>query len=481
MSFRIRLFCITALIVAAVLASVTALSWSSVFRYEVDRLDERLCMEARRFASRPPDTRRGSVESDVAGKLRLQSPDQLLMSVEATDGMVMFRSDRWDTSLKPDGPQWTRKRTLNSAPLPPPPPVDRQVADQNGRPPPPPQPGTCAFASFAAHASQWRAAQSNTPAARAVVAANLDATEGELLSALRGALTWAVPLAAALTGLGAWLLSSLAMRPVNRLRDAMTQVTQKALDQRLDSDGEDREFKDMINSFNTMLARLEASFHQASRFSSDAAHELKTPLTILQGRIEQALHRSGGESIEVSLSQMLDEVRRLSAITRKLLLLSQADAGKVALHITRVDLSEMLDTLMADAHMLGPDKTLVSEVPPNLLIDGDAQLLLQLFNNLISNALRYSPAAGRVHLRASVSPSGTEVVFTNSSAPIPDAQRRRFFDRFYRGDAAHSRDIEGSGLGLSLAREIARAHGGELTLEASRHDEVSLRLWLPRT
>lgn len=475
MSFRIRLFFITALIVAAVLAGVTAVSWSGMFRYEVDRLDERLCMEVRRLVAMPPGERRGSLEADVAGKLRLSSPDQLLMSVEAGDGTVGFRSGRWDASPMPDNLAWTPQAMRDAGP-PPPPPASNAAAGQA-----PPLPvAACAFASFSDHGSQWRAVQSNAAGARGVVAAQLDAIEGELRDALRGMLTWAIPMAVVLTGLGAWLLSGLAMRPVNRLRDAMARVTQQALDQRLDSKGEDREFKDMITTFNTMLARLEASFHQASRFSADAAHELKTPLTILQGRIEQALHRSGGESVEVGLSQMLDEVRRLSAITRKLLLLSQADAGKVVLHISRVNLSDMLGGLMADAHMLGADKALSSEVPPGLSIDGDEQLLQQLFNNLISNALRYSPSGGRIHVRASASPSGTEIVFMNTSLPIPPANRQRFFDRFYRGDAAHSREVEGSGLGLSLAREIARAHGGELTLEPSADDEVRMRLWLPR-
>jgi heavy metal sensor kinase len=339
---------------------------------------------------------------------------------------------------------------------------------------------TCSFASFSARGSQWQAARADLSPATAIVAADLEATEADLRDAVRGVLMWSVPLATLLTGAGAWLLSGIAMRPVNRLRDAMAQVTQKALDQRLDDRGEDREFKDMITAFNTMLARLEASFHQASRFSADAAHELKTPLTILQGRLEQALHQPGSEALEGHLAQMLDEVRRLASITRKLLLLSQADAGHMPLHRVAVDLSQMLDTMVGDAQMLGTDKLLTIDVPQGLTLQADEQLLQQLFNNLLGNALRYSPTGGRIHLKATESTAGVKVVIANTSQPIPEAERQRFFHRFYRGDASHNRSVEGSGLGLSLAREIARAHGGDLTLEPGPLDEVRLRVWLPR-
>ncbi len=125
-----------------------------------------------------------------------------------------------------------------------------------------------------------------------VVAAGLASTKAELQGAVQQALTVIVPLALLPSALGAWLLASLTMRPMNLLRSAMTAVTQQALDQQLPSAGEDLEFKAVIGDYHTMLARLEASFHQAARFSADAAHELKTPLTLLQGRIEQATRQS---------------------------------------------------------------------------------------------------------------------------------------------------------------------------------------------
>ena len=176
---------------------------------------------------------------------------------------------------------------------------------------------------------------------------------------------------------------------------------------------------------------------------------------------------------------MLDEVGRLATITRKLLLLSQADAGRLALSRTQVDLTELLGALMIDAQMLVTDQTLSSTIEAGLSAQGDGLLLRQLFNNLINNAVRYSRPGGRVEVRSRELPDGVETVFTNETRPIAAEERARFFERFFRGDVAHNSCIEGSGLGLSLAREIARAHGGDLTLLPGAPDQVTLRLWLP--
>jgi two-component system, OmpR family, heavy metal sensor histidine kinase CusS len=336
------------------------------------------------------------------------------------------------------------------------------------------------LASFTSAGSEWRAARYGVPAGRSVVAADLASVKAELQSALRSALTLVIPMALALTALGAWVLANLSLRPVNRLRMAMKDMTPKALDRRLPSGGEDREFKALIAEYNIMLARLEASFHQASRFSADAAHELKTPLTILQGRLERAVSRSDKRAVQVDLTEMLDEVGLLAAITRKLLLLSQADAGRLALSLAPVDLTELLGELVVDAQMLVTDQVLSSAIEPGLVTQGDALLLRQLFNNLVNNAVRYCRPGGAIEVRSRKLPGGVETSFTNETRFVAADERARFFERFFRGDPAHGRSVEGSGLGLSLAREIARAHGGELTLEPGALDVVRLRLWLPQ-
>lgn len=479
-SFRTRLFAVASLIVGAVLTTVITLGWSSMMKFEIERLDDRLCMEARRIATQPFDPDElPRLEADVALKLRLGSVEQLMLRFDPADGGPGFQSTRWNGAPIPEDLTWSASRQMDGRD---PPPRNPQEAMPNGlqsfgardRP----APGACSLASFTGQAN-WRAARFDVPFGRSVVAADLAGMKSELQGAVARALTIVVPLALMLTALGAWLLASLSLRPVNRLRNAMKTVTQQVLDQRLPSAGEDREFKDLIGDYNTMLARLEASFHQASRFSADAAHELKTPLTILQGRIEQAISRSDHRTIQTDLTDMLDEVGRLATITRKLLMLSQADAGRLALHRAQVDLTDLLDELMVDAQMLVTDQKVSSAIERGLVTQGDASLLRQLFNNLVNNAVRYCRAGGWIKVRARALAGGIEVIFANQTPAIAEADRARFFERFFRGNSSHNRHIEGSGLGLSLAREIARAHGGDLTLKTSSMKEVRLRLWLP--
>ena len=502
LSFRTRLFAVASAIVVFTLASVLVLGWSGLLKYQTDRLDERLCLEARRLATQMLDSDNlARLEADVLVRLRLVSREQLLFKVKQMDDETAFQSTRWTAALDAMAMTWALPHFREGNPegpggppperpdFPPPPRADgfgpphrpepAARADRGARPPP----GRCSITSFSFENAQWRAARFELPRRQSVLAADLSATRSELQGAIRQALVFMVPLALLLTALGAWLLASLTMRPVNRLRMAMHGVTKAALDQRLETGGEDREFKELIAAYNVMLERLQSSFQQASRFSADAAHELKTPLTILRGRIEQAIKKSDNLAIQADLTQLLDEVGRLAAVTRKLLLLSQADAGHLALHLVQIDLSDMLASLVQDVQMMATDHAVHSDIQPGLVVRADMTLLIQLFNNLVTNAVRYAKPGTPLSILAKQLPSGLEIRVVNATHPVGSAERKRFFDRFYRGDASHARGTdeltEGNGLGLSLAREIARAHGGELTLENGALDEVAMRLVLP--
>lgn len=449
-SFRLRMFLVTALIVAAVLASVAVVSGSTFFAYELRGLDSRLCAEGWRIAQRSPQVdEQERFARDVAGKLRLPSTDQLLFARDAGDGGPTVRYGRWPTDIALERLAWSDA------------------------------PQGCRIASFDSGAAEWRVARVAVPGANGIVAADLGAMRAELWQALQRIASIAAPIALLLTAIGAWILSGLALRPVNRLRDAMKSVDERALDQRLPAEREDREFRDLIASYNDMLQRLEASFNQASRFSADAAHELKTPLTILRGQLEQAIRRAGDSELQARLVEMLDEVGRLASISRKLLLLSQADAGRLALLRTLVDLSGMLNDRLADARMLELDVDIAADIQDGLRLQADEQLLGQVLNNVLGNAIRYTPAGGRIEIRARSTPAGVEVLFSNTSQRLSQEERSRFFERFYRADAARNRRVDGHGLGLSLSRVIARAHGGDLTLEPSEESEIVLRLTLP--
>jgi signal transduction histidine kinase len=272
------------------------------------------------------------------------------------------------------------------------------------------------------------------------------------------------------------------LRTLRTLTAAARRISAQKLDQRISVPRGDSEFLELIDVFNGMLERLERSFSQARRFSADAAHELQTPLAILQGQLEKRIREAeDGSPLQADLKSILDEVQRMSSITRKLLLLSQADAGRLRLHRELFSLSEALSDLMEDARMLAPHLDISGDIQPGLVINADCILLTQVLQNLMSNAIKYNVGDGWIRVSAGVQTAGIEVRICNSSNGIPAAERERVFDRFYRSVSARNKKIEGVGLGLSVSREIARAHGGDIALRAAEDGSVQFSLVLPAT
>ena len=195
LSFRTRLFVSAALIVAAVLAAVLLLGWSRVFTFEVTRLDDRLCREVRRLASQPVlGEQIGRLESELVNRLRLVNREQLQFRFESLDGERGFQSANWSSKLAADNLQWGDVENQVDASPPPPPPPPGSRSESFERPPPP---GPCKFASFNAEERDWRMARFSAPFGQALLAADLAATQAEMLGALQSALGIVIPLALA--------------------------------------------------------------------------------------------------------------------------------------------------------------------------------------------------------------------------------------------------------------------------------------------
>jgi signal transduction histidine kinase len=229
-----------------------------------------------------------------------------------------------------------------------------------------------------------------------------------------------------------------------------------------------------------MLDRLEKSFHQAVRFSADAAHELQTPLTVLQGELEQAIQKAPVDPDEQQhYSDLLEEVQRLKAIVQKLLLLARADAGQLALHLDTVNLTALLQDAIEDVKAIAPELEVQQQIAPDVRVLADADLLAQVIRNMTSNAVKHNCKRGRIEFKLEAAGRVARFTLSNTGSPIPEADRERVFDRFYRVEKSRSRRVGGVGLGLSLAREIARAHHGDLVLQSTHDDLISFILSLP--
>ncbi len=357
------------------------------------------------------------------------------------------------------------------------PPGDRRPPRND--PPYPPPLRTPLFSSRTLDDGTWRIAALGAPHAALVAGIRLDSFQQDMAN-LRTGFLGASALALVGIVLGAWAVANQALAPLRRLSRAIEGVSARGLNQRVLEDTRDPDLRQLTQQFNAMMGRLEGSFSQAVRFSADAAHELKTPLSILQGHIEEAVRKEApGSERQETYSKLLEEVQRLKTIVGKLLLLARADAGQLSLSIAPINFSEALEETCEDTRILAPSLDISAEIEPAVRIDADEALLRQVLQNLCSNAIKYNVKSGKIRFRLRRKDNAAVFTLWNMGKPIPNADRARIFDRFYRVDTARNRKVGGAGLGLSLAREIARAHGGDLTLEPPMDGWVGFRLTLP--
>ncbi len=280
-----------------------------------------------------------------------------------------------------------------------------------------------------------------------------------------------------LAGFGALWTSGQAMRPLERVVSTAQRLTASDLAERIPVQRDDnREFAQLIDVLNGMMQRLEGSFQQAARFTADASHELKTPLAIMLADLDDAVrHTAPGSAEHERFVSLFGEASRLKQITQSLLLLSQADAGRLLpTHPERYDLSIDLARLIEDGEILCEQAGLSLEhhIEPGITAHADRALLQQVFQNLLSNAVKYNRPQGRVTLRLSRQDAQIVFTVTNTGPAIPVENQQRLFERFFRGDKAHTRQTDGFGLGLNIATELARANGAELRLVGSKEDET---------
>ncbi|MDQ8187554.1 ATP-binding protein [Pelagicoccus sp. SDUM812002] len=330
--------------------------------------------------------------------------------------------------------------------------------------------------------SHWRLAVAEYSGYNVLVGVNFEKTR-EDTALMQKAFAIAFPVALIAMASCIWIFVTKAISPVRKLSETIASVSAKRLGERLDSEGEYSEFASLIEHFNSMLERLEGSFTQATRFSADAAHELKTPLAILQGQLEVALQQAeDGSDAQRLLGGLLEETHRLKSITRKLLILAKADAGTLEIQSERVDLKKLVQEILELAREDNPGADLVLKTHGEMFETVcDETLTRQILNNLIGNALKYRmPDNSEVNVRLEWTATFVAVEIVNSCAPVSAELKERLFDRFIRGDSARNRSVDGTGLGLSLSLEFAKAQNGHLSLCDSGSDNIMcLRLELP--
>ena len=304
----------------------------------------------------------------------------------------------------------------------------------------------------------------------------------ELIIDLARANLTALPVAVLVAAFGVWWITRKALQPLQDVANAAEQIHAKALGQRLPQRSVNDEIGRLVHVLNDVFNRLERSFAQATRFSSDASHELKTPLTIMRGEIESALRSEvDNPRIESLLDGLLEQTERLSAIVEKLLLLSRADAGALTLRKEPVDLSAMCHELVEDAEILALRKKITTkfDISPAIAVYADESYLRRILLNLLDNAIKYNVDGGTVSISLGKSDSLAIFRIANTGPEIPPEHENRIFERFYRADPSRSSETVGSGLGLSICRELVLAHGGDIWLDRVQPGWTAFALTLP--
>jgi two-component system, OmpR family, heavy metal sensor histidine kinase CusS len=507
LSFRLRIALSSAAVSGAVLIAFSTAAYFMVSRERLAGVD----LEIRALAQRHPGWMGGGANQErwVVGMESMlgeeRSPHLILMLKDAS-GHIRYRSPHWPLDLDPEaldltladaatrprhapadpepfrrgaggrrGPPWTIEPDLGE-------PLGPGAGRRRGRVFAPLElTKVPRFLTVQTAEADWRMGILGDNGTRLLLGLNLSQVQTEFRR-LRDRFLVGVPLALCLIGWGGWWVAGRAVRPLRSIAQVAEGMTARGLDQRIPPSDDDPEIARLVRVLNGMMDRLEVSFRQATRFSADASHELKTPLAVMQGELEHALQSAAVGTPEQQLfANLLEETQRLKSITHSLLLLAQADAGRLPLAPARLDLSSALMELIEDVEVLAAEQRLRLELdlPPGLWVQADWPLLRQAILNLLHNSLRHNELNGWIRVQMAGCSGFVELRVSNSGPPIPADAQPRLFDRFFRVDAARDQGVRGAGLGLSLAREIVRAHNGTLRLEESGAQRTAFLLSLP--
>jgi signal transduction histidine kinase len=297
----------------------------------------------------------------------------------------------------------------------------------------------------------------------------------EVVAAARWLLALAVPILVGFVLMGAWVLTGRALVPVSRIRAEVEDIEATRLGSRLKVPDTGDEIAQLASTMNHMLDRLDASARAQRQFVSDASHELRSPLAVIQQHAEVAKLHPGSVSVDELAGVVLAEGARLQGLVDALLLLARLDEPPQrrleAVDLDDLALDEVHRSRQGDVQLVGSDISAAR-------VYGDPRLLAQVVRNLVDNAVRH--ARTRVSVSLNVVEANVVLTVDDDGGGIPADSRPKVFDRFVRLDEARARDEGGAGLGLSIVREIVTAHHGSVTIEEAPGGGARFVVVLPR-
>lgn len=302
----------------------------------------------------------------------------------------------------------------------------------------------------------------------------------------RLALTLAValPLAVLVAALGGYLLAARLLTPLGAMAQRAKAISAERLSERLDITNPNDEVGRLAAILNDTFARLEGSFDRLRRFTQDAAHELRTPLAVIRGVGEAGMQAARSpDELREAIGSMLEENDRLTRLVEGLLMLARADESAAFSARTPFDAAELTHEVVGFLRVLAEEKhqTLHCQATPELRVHADRDALRLALMNLLGNALRYTPAEGRITVRVKHAQQTEVAIEVEDTGPgIAPEHQAHLFERFYRVDSGRTRAAGGFGLGLAIARWAVRSNGGRIELDSEPGRGSCFRIVLPR-
>ena len=293
---------------------------------------------------------------------------------------------------------------------------------------------------------------------------------------------WSVPMVLVVAGGVGWFLAVHALGPFEEVARTAEQITSEKLNTQIENPHKEEEVQRLVQSFNAMVARLSQSFDQMRRFNADVAHELRTPLAILQGESEIALRsESLPEDIRTVLISNLEELGRLTRIVNDILMLSEVEAGAQLLVTEPINLKPLIGDLADQMQLLAMERSLEIQVHdlPDAIVEADDLWMRRAVLNLLDNAIKYSREGGKIQIAMSNEAGKVRISVRDEGIGISKRDQPHIFDRLFRADPARSRSSGGSGLGLALVKWVVEAHHGKITVTSAPDQGADFQVELP--
>ncbi len=292
-----------------------------------------------------------------------------------------------------------------------------------------------------------------------------------------------IPIVLLLTAFLGRFLADRILRPVNNIVSTAKQISSRDLSKRLNEKDTDEEMKVLVDSFNDMIARLENSFNHIEQFSSQVAHELKTPLAILRGETEVALRMDQSASeYKAVLKENMEEIEKIIRVVEDLLLLAKLDYRPRFLKFEKFNFQEFFNPILDKTKHLAEEKNIeVAGILPKekIVIEGDSLHLRRLFFNIIHNAIKFTPSGKKISVKAFKEGNLLKVSIADEGIGIPEEYHVTIFERFFQVPGRDEDPQKGSGLGLNIAQSVAKAHQGKIEVQSQINKGSIFTITLP--